>query len=160
MQTAAYFKTLAAVAVTLFLLLPKNSGFALALAVPVFAAWVLYNVARIALKPPERRNRGLRLATWGGVLILVASTQVYWVKASRGHADAAVAAILLHHSRTGHYPASLREAGLDEEALRADWNIVYRPRDSVPDLNYPITYIPLSTYEYDFQANKWKANVY
>lgn len=160
MQLISYAKTLILAAIVLFLTLPKNGGFWLVLATLFFALWALYNLVRLILKPVERRARVMRVAIWIAVLAVAGAMQAYWANASRDHASAAAKALLAYKSRTGSYPSTLVELGLDEQALKNEWRLGYKLRDGKPELNYPASLMPLTMYEYDFATKQWKANVY
>lgn len=159
MSTAAVLKTLIPAAIVLAITLPKGGAFVLALLVPLFAIWLLYNAVRMVMKPAERKGRGIRIAVWLAVFVLAGGVQAYWERAGRDAADGAVAAVVAHRARTGSYPASLTEAGVSE-ALRQRWGIVYRLNEGKPQLDYVAPLLPMSTYEYDFDQRTWKANVY
>lgn len=148
------------VAIVLFLSLPKEGGAWFGLVLVVFIVWALYNLVRLILKPVERRVRVARFAVWLAVVALAGATQAHWSTASREHADATAAALLEYKMRTGSYPATLAEAGLDEQSLRAEWQVGYRLRDGIPELDYPASIMPLAIYEYDFAARRWKTNAY
>ncbi len=160
MTLAAYTKTLALVAVVLFFLLPKGGGTSFVFALLFFIVWALYNVVRLILKPAERRPRAIRLAIWSATLVAAGATQAHWENASREQASEVVNAVLAHKSRTGSYPASPDEAGINGPALKDEWRIAYRLREGKPELSYPASFMPLTTYEYDFEARQWKTSAY
>lgn len=160
MTTSAYLKTFALVAVVLCLTLPKGGGLWFAGALLLFLVWALYDMVRLMLKPAERRMRVIRLAIWSLTLALAGATQVHWQNASREQASAAAVAVLTLKARTGSYPDSLDESGVNGQALQDEWEIVYRLRDGKPELSYPAPLMPLTLYEYDFEARKWTTNAY
>lgn len=131
-----------------------------AIFLPVFMAAALYNLVQMIRMPTERKRRGIRLAIWFAALLLVGAVQSHWTTASRRDADAAVQAILAHKARTGAYPTRLDELGLDEQALAEKWRLKYSVRDGKAALAYPMTLMPLSIYEYDFDAGRWRENSY
>jgi len=160
MTPAAYAKTLVLVAIVLFVTLPIGSGMWVGPVLLFFMPWALYNLVRLGMKPAERRPRVIRLGIWIVTLVLIGATQAHWENASREQANAAAAAILAHKARTGAYPASLDEAGLTEQPLRDEWRLRYRLREGKPELSYPASLMPLTAYEYDFEARKWKTDAY
>lgn len=158
-QRARVVKTLLLVAAVLAVTLPKGAAFILALLVPLFGIWMIYSLARMVFKPEERGRRAVLIAIWLAVLVSAAAMQAYWDRAARVAAEQAAAAVSAHQARTGAYPASLAEAGVDP-LLRERWKLAYRLREGKPELIYSDPLLPLSTYEYDFDNRKWKANVY
>lgn len=124
----------------------------------VFVLTLLYNLVRMARKPDERKRRGIRMGTWFIVLALSIALQSYWANASRNEADLVVQAVVAHQARKGAYPAELKEAGLDEQALKDGWSIRYIVREEKPLLVYPVPFMWLAMYEYDFGARKWRQN--
>lgn len=160
MKLPAFAKTLALVAIVLFFSLRKDGGIWLVLVIPVIAIWALYNFVRLIWKPAERRARVIRVAIWGAALALVGATQAYWANASRTQGDAVVAAVFAYKIRTGSYPASLAEAGLDAQGLKDEWRLRYELRAGKPELSYPSSLMFLTLYEYDFEARQWKTNAY
>ena len=160
MTPTAYAKTLVLVAVVLFLTLPADGGIWFCLVLLLFMPWALYNLVRLGTKPAERRPHVIRLAIWIVALVAAGATQVHWTNAAREQANAAAQSLLAYKVRTGSYPASLAEAGLDEHALSSEWRLRYRLREGKPELRYPASLMPLTEYGYDFEARRWKTNAY
>lgn len=160
MKTADYSKTCTLAGIVLFLTLQKGSGFVLILLLPFFLLGAIYQCIRIVRKPDERKKCSIRLAIWLATLVLAGALQAYWDQSSRNNAEQAAQKVFSHKQRTGAYPASLQEASLNETRLRDKWRIRYTVRHGRPYLSYPMTFLPLSTYEYDFEACAWRKNVY
>jgi CDP-diglyceride synthetase len=160
MITKDYIKTFALVAIVLFLTLQKGSGPLLGILVPFFLVYALYNFIRMVRRPDERKRRGIRLAIWFVTIALTLSVQTYWSNASQSDAELALQKILAYKELTGTYPASLKEVGLDDEYLGDKWHLRYTVNKGKPALVYPMPFMPLAMYEYDFEARLWRQNVY
>jgi len=158
MKTSDYIKTFALVAVSLFFSLQKGNGPLLGILVPIFLVSVLYNFIRMIRKPEERKRRGIRLAIWSITLALACTVQIHWSEASHNEAEVALNKILAYKERTGIYPASLKEVGLDYKYLKEKWELRYWVKEGKARLVYPMSFMPLATYEYDFEARKWRKN--
>jgi len=160
MKTSDYAKTLVPVVIMLFLALQKGSGF-LPLLLLMFVVAMLFNLVRMFRRRDERKKYVIRLGIWAATLVLVGAVQTHWSNASRNDADIAVNAVLAHKARTGSYPASLKEIGIDEEELRTKWGIRYVVREGGKKvLAYPSSIMPLTMYDYDFESRKWVVNAY
>lgn len=160
MKHAAYLKTLIPASIMLLVSLQKGSGFVVLMLLPLLVLYALYQVVRMMRGAEERKKRAIRLVIWLSAFTLAGTLQAYWHQASRNDAEQAAAWVLAHKVRTGSYPASLREAGLDDGLLRNKWRIRYTLRQGTPVLSYPMSFMPLSSYEYDFIARTWRRNVY
>ena len=158
MKKIDYAKTLALVAIMLFLSLQKGNGFLPLLLLMIIVA-VLLNLVRMVRRRDERKKYLLRLGIWAATLVLVGSVQTYWRDDSRKDADSAAKAVLAHKARAGSYPASLNEIGIAEEKLHTKWGLRYFVREGGQAvLTYPTSTMPLSTYDYDFENRKWVLN--
>jgi len=160
MERADYIKTFAMVAIVLFFSLQRGYGPMLGFLLIFYLVSVLYNALRMILRPEERARRGFRLAIWFVALALVCAVQGHWSNASRSNAETALDKILAYKERTGAYPASLRDVGLDGTYLEDQWRLRYWVQNGKARLAYPMPLMPLSTYEYDFEARKWRENSY
>ena len=160
MKAPHYANTLILVTVVLPFALLKGSGMAFPLLVLGFIAWLPYNAVRMLRRADERKPRALRLGIWCLALVLVGVVQAHWSAATRSQADIAAQAVLAYQARTGSYPPSLQEVGVDEPGLREDWGIRYLLRERQGVLSHPATFMPLTSYDYDFGVRKWVQNAY
>lgn len=159
-MNAEYKKTSILAAVVLLLALQRSSGFVLLILLPFLLIFVTYQLVRMIRKPGERKARGIRLAIWSLTFALAGSVLTYRNAASRNEADLALTRLLEYKQRTGSYPGSLGEVGLDEAKLHDKWRLRYSVKEGKPALVYPQTFMPLATYDFDFEAVKWRANAY
>lgn len=153
-------KTFILVAITLFFTLQKGYGAWVPPLGLFFLLAALYNIVKMIRKPDERKQRGIKLAIWFVVLAVAGAVQSHWAEGTRDEAGKVAKALREYKTRTGAYPANLKEGGLDEQALNDQWEIRYLIRDGKPMLVYPAPFMPLTTYEYDFEQNKWRENAY
>lgn len=158
MKAKDHLKTLIFAGLLLLIAVPYGNGFLLALALPFVLVAVLYHGIRLIRRPAERPWRRIRVLIWSLSVGLAAVVQAYWSVASRHEAELVANTLLAHRAQTGAYPASLLDAGLDEQRLRAQWSIRYLVRDSKPALAYPATIMPLTLHEYDFATKQWRTN--
>jgi len=155
-----YTTSLILAAIVLVLAAQKGNGIVLILLAPCFLIYLIFHAVRMIRKPEERKSRGIRLAIWAAALILAGVVQAYWSAASRSDADLALQSVQTFKERAGTYPASLREVGLDDQALQEKWGIRYSVREGQPTLVYPAPIMPLSMVEYDFAGRRWRINSY
>jgi len=160
MKTADYVKTLALVAIVLFFSLQKGSGPLVGILLPFYLVVLLYNSIRMIRRPDERKRRGIRLAIWSVTLALTVTIQIHWSEASHNAAELALKRVLAYQERTGRYPASLKEVGLDDQDLKDKWQIRYFVVEGKATMVYPMPFMPLAIYEYNFEARKWRENSY
>lgn len=158
MKAKDHLKTLIFAGLLLLVSVPYGNGFLLALALPFLLVAVLYHGIRMLRRPAERPLRRIRLLIWSLAIGLAGIVQAYWSVASRHEAELAASTLVAHRAQTGAYPASLLDAGLDEQRLRTQWSIRYLVRDGKPALAYPAPLMPLTQYEYDFEAKQWRTN--
>jgi len=149
-------RTVLCLAIFLFFTAPMHGGFIALMLLPFFVAVWIWEVASIAHKPDQRRLRVLRVLAWIVSFCLVGLLNLYWYRESRAYADKIVAAVSNHHTRTGSYPASLEQVGIqpDDRSSRK-WRLAYVINDGKPNLFYAVPYAIFDTYDYDFETRKW-----
>lgn len=160
MKISPSLKTIIPVVIVLALAVQKGNGFLLALFLPFFLIYLIFNAVRMLRRPSERKDRGIRMAIWSVALVLASIVQVYWSVGSRSDADLASQKVLAYKERTGSYPASLRGVGLDDSELQKKWHLRYSVNEREPRLTYPASVMPLTMNEYDFKARAWRKNAY
>jgi hypothetical protein len=153
-------RTFAGIAVFLFFALRKGGGFLFVFMVPVFTMVVLYHLFKMVRHSENRVVRGVKVALWVACFIGVGTVQSYWAHESRHAADAAAFAVAAYKSRHGMYPETLRETDVNEIILQEKWGVRYFRREGKPELSYPGSYLPLSSYRYDFEAGRWDESTY
>lgn len=144
----------------LALAVQKGNGFLLALFMPFLLIYLIFNAVRMLRRPSELKDRGIRMAIWSVALVLASIVQVYWSIGSRSDADLASQKVLAYKERTGSYPASLRDVGLDDSELQKKWRLRYSVNEREPRLTYPASVMPLTMNEYDFKVRAWRKNAY
>jgi hypothetical protein len=140
--------------------LQKGSGAWLGLLLPLFLVPMIFNLTQMIRKKDERKTRGTRIAIWSLALALTCIVQTYWSKASHNEAEITLKKIRIYKEHTGNYPDSLREVGLDDRQLMDTWMIRYVVDKGKVSFTYPKPFMPMAMYEYDFEACKWRENVY
>lgn len=159
-KTANHIKSFVLAAVVLAFSMQKGNGFLLVLFLPFILIYLIHNAVRMAIRPAERKSRGIRLMIWLVVPVLSVAVHIYWSASTRSNADLALQKVMTYKERVGIYPASLKDAGLDDEMLRKKWRIRYSIKEGRPSLTFPEPIMPLSLYEYDFETLEWKENIY
>lgn len=162
MKAMGFARTLLLVSIVLFFALPHSGGiallgsFVLVAVVVTFLPWMIYTIVRIAIRPAERRGRGTILAIWATTVVVLFAAHAHWDAAAREEANAAVSAIQSHKSRTGSYPESLSELGINEQALKDKFSLSYRLNDGKAAFFYSQPSMPMVAHHYDFQSNSWR----
>ena len=130
-------------------------SFVLVAVTVVFLPWAIYSLVRMAIRPTERRSRGISLAIWATTLLVAFGARAHWDTAARKEANAAASAIQAYKGRTGAYPNSLREVGIDGEALKEEFSLRYRLNDGKATLFYSRPSMPMVAHHYNFETNSW-----
>lgn len=160
MKSVDYLKTCIAAGVMLAITLPRGTGFVLLLLLPLLLLTLIYQGVRMLRQPQERKARATRLAIWCLAFMSAGSVQCYRGATARNHAEQVVQTVLAQHKRTGAYPSSLAEAGLDQDLVRRQWRVGYIVRDGQPVVSYPAPFMPLTMYEYNLTDGSWRRNAH
>jgi hypothetical protein len=160
MKLGDYWKTLLAAAALIYFAFQSYGSVIISIAVPVLLIGFIIGLTLLIRRPQERRHRTIRMVIWILALILVMGVESYRARAVRGAADAAAQTITAYHTRTGSYPASFADVGLDAAALDERWTLRYWLREGRPRLVYDDTLMPLDEDEYDFDHGRWSHNSY
>ncbi len=162
MKFREYAKTIVlAIIVLLSALLPGSGGsfigsFVWITAAVIFLPWAVYSLIRMVLRPNERRSRSIRLAIWTVTIVVTVAATTHWDAVARQEADAAVSAIVAYKSRTGAYPGSLADVGINPQPLREKYSFGYRVDiNGKPLLLYSQPSMPMIAHHYDFEHGKW-----
>lgn len=161
MNVPRLIKTLVLVGIVLGLALSHGGemrllgSVALAVVAIIFLPWAIYSLVRIAIRPEERASRGASLAIWTTTLVVAFGARAYWDTAARKEANAAASAIQTYKGRTGAYPNSLSEVGLDAAALKEEFSLSYRINDGKATLFYSQPSMPMVAHHYSFETNSW-----
>ena len=132
-------------------------GLLFSLVLPVFFVWLIYSLLRMALRPAERARRGARIGIWFATIVILMSALGYRDRGAREEVELAIAAVSDHKRRTGSYPASLAEAGLDAARLRAKYSVSYRlEAEGGAVLFYSQPSMPLIAHHFNFKTGKWE----
>lgn len=159
MNAVSCIKVFVPVVIVFFFVTQKGNGVFFLMLLPFFFVMMLYSIVQIVRRPLERKNRLIGVAAWSATLVLAGAMQIHWDTVSRADADRVAVTVLAYRDRAGVYPAGLEELGLDEEVL-GKWKIRYRLLEGKAVLNYPASFMPLTLWEYDFDARKWWRNSY
>jgi hypothetical protein len=160
MKPFSYIKTAILAAIVLFFTVQQGYGTLALTLLLIFIFVLLYNLIQMARKPAERKLRGIRMAIWFVVLSVAMAVQSHRAGGAKEETDKVVKTVLDYKTRTGAYPAGLKDAGLDEVTLEREWDIRYFMREGKPVLTYSATFMPLTTVDYDFDKRAWHENSY
>jgi hypothetical protein len=160
MKTSGYIKTAILAAIVLFFTVQQDYGPLALTFLFIFIFVLLYNLIQMARKPAERKLRGIRMAIWFVVLSVAVAVQAHRASGTSDEANKVARLVLDYKTRTGAYPAGLKDAGLDEVTLEREWDIRYFMREGKPVLTYSATFMPLTTVDYDFDKRAWHENSY
>lgn len=149
-------KTTIILAILVILLSVLAHGCIKWIAAGIFFPWALYSFIRIIKRPAERRNRSIRLAIWMTTIAILYAVAGHWDSVTRHEANSVASAVVEFRNRTGSYPRSLSEVGMDAQSLRDDYRVGYYVSDKgKPSLFYFQPSMPLLVYHYDFERSKW-----
>ncbi|MBI5279562.1 MAG: hypothetical protein HY854_24230 [Burkholderiales bacterium] len=131
-------------------------SFALVGATLVFLPWAVFSLFRMARRPAERRSRAIGLGIWIATLAIAVNVRDHWDTTARTRADAAAGAVQAHKVRTGAYPNSLADVGIDAGALKEEFSMSYRTDQGKPALFYSQPSMPMVAHHYDFDTRSWR----
>lgn len=135
---------------------PRYGIFAWFLALPILL-WAMYTLVRMAIRPRERKWRGLRMALWAAGAVVIVAAQHYNDYAARAQGDAVVKQVQAHRAKTGAWPRELAEVGLDEKALGHEWGLHYgAPLGGEPVLRYRAPGLIFDAWTYNFKKGAWE----
>lgn len=81
----------------------------------------------------------------------------YWGRVARHDAETVIAAVNVYQERTGTYPATLGQVGIDPAPLKYRWKLHYAAglTDREAHLYYASAFTPFDIYFYDFNSHEW-----
>ncbi len=134
----------------------RNAGFVLPLLLPVLLLWFL-RVAWVAWRQPARRRaQAIKLGVIATLVVAAWLVQAHFQRETKAQAQKVVDAVLAWHARNGSYPDNLAAVGLDEQALRRDWDVRYFNREGQRQVLYPATFTLFDSFVYDFDKPGWR----
>lgn len=96
------------------------------------------------------------MAIWFAATVVVTLAFSYRDRTAREEVEVAIAAVKDHKQRTGSYPASLAEAGLDATGLRAKYSVGYFLQAGDAVVLYSQPSMPLVAHRFHFKSNAWE----
>jgi hypothetical protein len=149
-------RTAVCLAIFLTLTAPKHAGFIALMLLPFFAVVWIWEAVAIARSPEQRVLRVYRIAAWMLAFCFVALLNLFWYRESRHYADKVAAAVSSHYARTGGYPTTLEQVGIQpEDSSLRKWRVVYGINQGRPYLAYAVPFAIFDMYGYDFDTRKW-----
>jgi hypothetical protein len=155
-ETRKYVTTGVLAALALLVTTWNHAGFMLLAFSPFLAGSLIYNAIVAVRKPERRRLSQVRIVVWLIVPLIVGATHWHLYRAARADADTAVAAVVGYKARTGSWPATLRDAGIEEPQFGRRWMLGYLVGDGGPQLVYAATFTIYEAHMYDFDAQRWR----
>ena len=132
-----------------------GAGFLLPLWLAIVLAWCV-RLGWIAWRRPARRQaQGVKLLMLVVAMTVAALAHGRYESQSRAQAQKVVDAVTAYHVQHGGYPDDLRQVGLDEQALRRDWQVRYLNRDGQHRVVYAAEFTVYDSYAYDFDKPGW-----
>ena len=128
-------------------LLPFLVFFALAWFVRL--AWVAWR------QPPRRRAQAIKVGAIVVALAIALFLQARHQRESRAQAQHVVDAVLAYRAQHGSWPDDLAQAGLDAQALRDDWGVVYTNRGELHRVSSSGSLSVRGAWVYDFDKPGW-----
>jgi hypothetical protein len=149
-------RTVLCLGIFLYCTASLHGGFVALMLLPFFAVVWIWQAISIARNPDQRTLRVLRVIAWMLAFCLVGLLNLHWYRESRAYADKVVAAVSTHYARTGNYPTSLEQVGIQPKDLNSrKWRLSYGLSNGRPYVFYAVPYIIFDMYDYDFQTRKW-----
>ena len=155
-DTRQYLITAALAALALVLAAPVTAGFMFALFVPFIVVSMIYNVITAVRKPEKRRLSLIRIVVWLVVPAIVGAAHWRWYLAARADANIAVTAVTTFKARTGTWPKTLQDAGIQDPQFGRRWMLGYLLDADRPFIAYASTFALFDSYTYDFEAQRWE----
>lgn len=140
-----------ALLLVLALCLPRHAAINLVWAAPLMI-WIVV----VAVRSPARRHAQARKAAMLAIAFaVVAVVHLTYAHVARTEAQEVVDAVLRFKTREGRFPERVADMGLGEPELRRDHIYFHKPEASEPSLIYLATFVPFSTYRFDFGSGEW-----
>ncbi len=155
----AHKKTLIFASILLLLTLQKYAGFMIFVFLPFFMIYVTRSLFLMLKRPELRKYKAIHLMIWIVTLLMICSVHWYWSLESRRDAQTVILAIEAFQLKNGIYPHTLAELGLNEQALRHQWMLVYSDQDQHPFVVYADSFMVFAHYRYHFKTHQWTHHV-
>ena len=149
-----FWPTILATAILLYAARP-GAGILLPLWLPVLLVW-FPRMAWIAWRRPARRRaQGIKAMAIVAAIAIAGFAHGRYESRSRAQAQNVVDAVTAYRARHGAYPDNLAPLGLDEQALRRDWEVRYLNNDGRQRVFYAAEFSVFDSWEYDFAKPGW-----
>ena len=150
------FAFTAVLALILLLGAGEGAGFLLPLLAPFLLLWFL-RVGWVAWRQPARRRaQAIKVGVVAALVLAAAMVQLHAQRQSQARAQKVVDAVLAWHAEHGGYPDNLAAVGMDDQALRRDWQVRYFNRAGQHQVLYTARFTPFDSYAYDFDKPGWR----
>lgn len=131
-------------------------GLLFSVALPIIVLWLIYSLLRLLFRSADRAARASRMAIWFGTTVVITLALGYRDGTAREEVEVAIAAVKDHKQRTGSYPASLAEAGVDAGRLRAKYSVGYFLEAGDAVVLYSQPSMPLVAHRFHFKTGTWE----
>ena len=131
-------------------------GLLFSFALPIILVWLIYSLLRLLFRSADRAARAARMAIWLGMTVVIALAFGHRDGTAREEVELAIAAVKGHKQRTGSYPASLAQAGLDATGLRAKYSVGYFLEAGDAVVLYSQPSMPLVAHRFHFKTGTWE----
>ena len=149
-----FWPTILATAILLYAAMP-GAGVLLPLWLPILLVW-FPRMAWVAWRRPARRQaQGLKVLAIVGAIAIAGFAHGRYESLARAQAQKVVDAVAAYHVQHGAWPDDLVPLGLDEQALRRDWDVRYLHDERRHQVLYPAQFTVFDQYVYDFDKPGW-----
>jgi hypothetical protein len=131
-------------------------GLLFSFALVIILVWLLYSLLRLPFRSADRATRAARMGIWFATIVVITIALGYRDRVAREEVEAAIASVKDHKHRTGSYPASLTEAGLDIARLRSRYSVGYFLEAGDPVILYSQPSMPLVAHRFHFKTGTWE----
>ena len=132
-----------------------GAGFLLPLWLPILLVWFLRMMWLAWRRPARRKAQGVKALVLVAAMAVGALAQGRYEHQAREQAQHVVDVVAAWRAQHGAYPDDLAQLGLDEQALRRDWQVRYLSRDGQHRVVYSATFTVFDSYTYDFDKPGW-----
>lgn len=122
----------------------------------VLIVWLIYSILQLLFRPAERAARAARIVIWLATIFLLTAALGYRDRAARQEVEAAIEVVSNHKQRTGSYPATLADAGLDIARLRKRYSVGYFLEAGDAVILYSQPSMPLVSHRFHFKTGTWE----
>ncbi len=135
---------------------PKHYGFMLQFVLIFLVPVLLVRIFRIYTRSEQRKQRIIQVILWVVTCLSVVIHHIYLYETTKKFANRFSDVVIAYHNQHGVYPKSADELNFDKQKVK-EYRVIYSYEDGkAPVLFYFATWMPFSSYHFDFKAKEWE----